>query len=278
MSTQARQPPASRDASQDATPDFVAHAAPTPSIDDLMPMLEEALGAEARRSQKAGALHAFIDVLVRMEDPAKLAPALHALLERQGVESLVDEQGVPVSIAVTRALLSLAYPHPLEVPPERLEALRQWESFVPAPPAGWMFATLLVTTVFQALCYVMSDDLRHLFHGVSADALAGEVPAPHWTDGFVAFARFLEQALPWAQFVGSVLAFLYATVIADKAREREQARLGFQWLGGLGVMLALMVPMDTYKVTGAIGAAVGALLMALMLQLPRPGSSKPSGP
>lgn len=278
MSTQARQRPTSREAPGDATPDFVAHAAPTPSIDDLMPMLEEALGAEARRSEKAGALHAFIDVLVRMEDPAKLAPALHALLERQGVDSLVDEQGVPVSIAVTRALLSLAYPHPLEVPPERLEALRQWELLVPAPPAGSMFATLLVATVFQALCHLMSDDIRHLFQGLSVEALAGVVPEPHWTDGFVTFARFLERALPWTQFVGSVLAFLYATVIADTARERHRARQGFLWLGGLGLVMALMVPMGSYEVTGAIGAAVGALLTGLMLRLPQPGGSGPSGP
>ncbi|RKH10213.1 hypothetical protein D7V97_14505 [Corallococcus sp. CA053C] len=277
MSTQARTQPASRETSLDATPDFVANAAPTPSISDLLPMLEAALGSESQRSQKASALHAFIDVLVRMEDPAKLAPALHALLERQGVDSLVDEEGVPVSIAVTRALLSLAYPHPLEVPPERLEALRQWELLVPVPPAGWMFATLLVATVFQGLCYVMSDDLRHVFHGLSAAALAGEVPPPHWTDGFVTFARLLEQALPWTQFVGSVLAFLYATVIADKARERHHARQGFLWLGGLGLVLALMVPMDSYKVTGSIGAAVGALLTGLMLRLPRPEPSRPPG-
>ncbi|RKH61784.1 hypothetical protein [Corallococcus llansteffanensis] len=278
MSTQARQRPSSRDASLDATPDFVANAARTPSIDDLMPMLEAALGAESERSQKVGALHAFIDLLVRMEDPAKLAPALHALLDKQGVDSLVDEQGVPVSIAVTRALLSLAYPHPLEVPPERLEALRQWELLVPRAPSGWMFAVLLVATVFQALCHVMSDDIRHLFQGLSADALAGVVPAPHWTDGFVTFARLLERALPWTQFVGNVLAFLYATVIADTARERHQARQGFLWLGGLGLLMALMVPMGSYELTAAIGAAVGALLTGLMLRLPRPEGSKPSDP
>ncbi|CAM3073328.1 hypothetical protein G4177_06785 [Corallococcus sp. ZKHCc1 1396] len=91
-----------------------------------MPLFEQA----STRS-KAGHLNTAIAELSRTEAPEVLAPVLQALLAREESRRVVDKQDVPVSVAATRALLSLPHPHPLEVTPEHLEALREHDRVVP---------------------------------------------------------------------------------------------------------------------------------------------------
>ncbi|RKH20236.1 hypothetical protein D7Y13_12625 [Corallococcus praedator] len=250
----------------------------TPSVDELVPLFEQALAdaTSASSSRQVGALNACIDRMSRTEDPEKLAPVLHVLLAKDGVNRLVDEQGVPVGIAATRALLALSYPHPLEVSPERLETLRQFDDFiVPPAPSGKLFFVLAVAALSQAMFFVISHDSPY-FEGLSADVLAGMDPASlppptlweQMKDGLGPFWRVVKPAVPWIQFIASALGYLFAVAIADTARERLLARRGFVVLGFLGLAAGFLLPLRGAQPLGTFASAVGALLAAH--NLPKP--------
>jgi hypothetical protein len=251
----------------------------TPSVDELEPLFEEALRApNSSRALKAGYLNAIIARWAQTEDPSTLAPALHALLAKEGVKQLVDEQGTPVSAAATQALLALSYPHPLEVTLEHLEALRKHtEPSVPPAPTGWILTVLVVATLIQAVYFLLVDDSWHTF-GATADQLAGAsgLAYPGGAEGF--FDRLEKVAwwpvrplVPWVQAGGSAALYFFSTAVATKAWERTLARRGFLGLGVLGLMVGVL-PMHVYGNCGTLVAALGALLAGLMLRLPKPAA------
>ncbi|RKH23113.1 hypothetical protein D7V77_24955 [Corallococcus sp. CA041A] len=254
----------------------------TPAVHELEPLFEEAARASgSSRALKAGYLNAIIARWVQTEDPSTLAPALHALLAKEGVKQLVDEQGTPVSAAATQALLAMSYPHPLEVAPEHLEALRKHtEPSVPPAPKGWILTVLVVATLIQAVYFFLADDMRHMF-GATAEQLAGEAGlAP--PGGGVGFFDRLEMVawrpvrslVPWVQVVGSAVLYFFSTAFATKAWERTLVRRGFLGLGVLGLMVGVL-PRHVYENCGTLVAALGALLAGWMLRVPKP-SAPPS--
>ncbi|MBN8230561.1 hypothetical protein JYK02_23895 [Corallococcus macrosporus] len=262
----------------------------TPSLDELVPLFEEAARATgSSRALKAGYLNAIIARWVQTEDPATLASALHALLAKEGVKQLVDEQGTPVSTAATQALLAMSYPHPLEVTPEELEALRrQQEPAVPPAPRGWMLTVLTLATLLQAVLFVMADDMRRMFHGLTADQLAGvgQPLSPPPDSGWVSALldklerdvwRPVQPLVPWGQVALAAVLYYFATALATTARERTLARRGFLGLGAVGFVLGLF-PMHYYQHWGTLTAALGALLAGLMLRVPRAAPSVPPAP
>ena len=251
----------------------------TPSVHELVPLFEEALRTNSStRALKAGYLNAVIGRLARTEDSATLAPALHALLAMESVTQLVDEQGTPVSIAATQALVSLSYPHPLEVPPEHLEALRRQREpamTVPPAPTGWILTVLVVATLIQAVYFFLADDMRHMF-GATAEQLAGDsgLAFPGGGEGF--FDRLEKVAwwpvrslVPWVQVGGSAVLYFFSTTLATKAWERTLARRGFLGLGVLGLMVGVL-PRHVYENCGTLVAALGALIAGLLLRVPKP--------
>ncbi|RKH84764.1 hypothetical protein D7Y21_24115 [Corallococcus sp. AB045] len=251
----------------------------TPHVDELVPLFEEALRTEgSSRALKAGYLNAIIARWGQTEDPATLAPALHALLAKEGVKQLLDEQGTPVSAAATQALLAMSYPHPLEVAPEHLEALRKHtEPSVPPAPKGWMLTVLVVATLIQAIYFFLADDMRHMF-GATAEQLAGEsgLALPGGGDGF--FDRLEKVAwwpmrplVPWVQVVGAAVLYSFSTALATKAWARTLARRGFLGLGVLGLGVGVL-PMHVYENCGTLVAALGALLAGWMLRSPKPST------
>lgn len=253
----------------------------TPAVSELVPLFEEALRTDnSTRALKAGYLNAVIGRLARTEDPAALAPVLQALLAMEGVTRLVDEQGTPVSIAATQALVSLAYPHPLEVPPEHLEALRRQREpamTVPPAPKGWMFTVLVLATGVQAVCFILADDMRHMFHGLSADQLASATPLqPPPSNAFIPPVvkevwRGVRPMVPWVQFVGSAVLYYFATSLATTASDRFVVRRAFLGLGVMGLVLGVL-PMHVYENYGTLAAGVGAVLTGWMLRLPKPAA------
>ncbi|RKH70841.1 hypothetical protein [Corallococcus aberystwythensis] len=258
----------------------------TPSLDELVPLFEEAARASgSSRALKAGYLNAIIARWVQTEDPGTLAPALHALLAKEGVKQLVDEQGTPVSTAATEALLAMSYPHPLEVSPEHLEALRlQQEPAVPPAPKGWMLTVLAAATGVQAFFFVLADDMRRMTFGLTADQLAGDPSLPHLPDHGLLEATLLRlekdvwwsvrPLVPWGQVAIAAVLYYFATALATTARERTLSRRGFLGLGAVGFVLGLL-PMQYHAHWGTLTAAVGALLVGLMLRGPKPAPSVP---
>ncbi|WP_375755233.1 hypothetical protein [Corallococcus exercitus] len=252
----------------------------TPSVDELVPLFEEALRTKgSTRALKAGYLNAIIARLVKTEAPATLAPVLQALLAKEDAKQLVDEQGTPVSVAATEALVSLSYPHPLEVLPEHLEALRkQSEPSVPPAPKGWMLTVLLMATLVQAVCFVLADDMRHMFHGLTADQLAGDPTLPHlrgqgWVEATLLRLEkdvwwSLRPLVPWGQVAIATVLYYFSTALATTAWERTLSRRGFLGVGAVGFVLGLL-PMHYYQHWGTLTAAVGALLAGLMLRVPK---------
>ncbi|MCY1040539.1 hypothetical protein OV208_04320 [Corallococcus sp. bb12-1] len=272
MRTQSRPSPPPPDSASDAD------VASPPSVDDLVPLFDRALAdaTSESSSRQVGALNACIDRMTRTEDPERLAPVLHALLAKDGVNRLVDEEGVPVGIAATRALLALSYPHPLEISPERLETLRQFDDFiVPPAPSGKLFFVLAVAALFQGMFVLVSHD-GPSFEGLSVDVLAGMDPASlppptFWArvkEGFGPFWRVVKPAVPWIQFIASALGYLFAVAIADTARERLLARRGFVVLGFLGLAAGFLLPLRGSQPLGTFASAIGALLVAH--NLPKP--------
>lgn len=255
----------------------------TPSAGALAPLFEEAASATgSSRRLKAGQLNALIAGLVHTEDPGALATALHELLGRQGVSELVDEQGIPVSIAATRGLLALPHPHPLEVPPERLEAVYQYGFTVTPTPAKGMLFVLGVASLVQFGFLLVAENLRNNSHGLTAAGEAPLAPPPvsTWTEVLARWGSELwllvRPGLPLMQFVGAVIAFFFATVAADTTRERRRARRIFLGLGVVGIDVALTSPAGNYETWGALAAGVGALIAGLMLRTSPP--SRPPAP
>ncbi|MFP2896910.1 hypothetical protein [Corallococcus sp. 4LFB] len=256
----------------------------TPSLAALVPLFEEAARATgSSRALMAGSLNALIARWAQTEDPAALAPALHALLAKEGVEQLVDEQGTPVSVAATQALLAMSYPHPLEVAPEHLEALRrQQEPAVPPTRRDWMLTVLVVATLVQAVCFILADDMRHLSFGLTVDELAGGAslpPPPRYSflDGSLGgvLSRLerdvwwsVRPLVPWGQAVCAGVLYGFSTVLARTAWARTLSRRGFLGLGAVGFVAGLL-PMHFYESWGTLTAAAGALLAGRMLRVPK---------
>lgn len=252
-----------------------------PSVDELVPLFEEALREpdESDRALKAGHLNAIIGRLARSAEPATLAPALQSLLAREDAKRLMDEQGMSVRLTATQAMLSLAYPHPLEVAPEHLEALRlQRASIAPPAPKGWMLTVLVVATLIQAVYFVLADDMRHMFHGLTADQLAGGSglhPPP--VDGF--FDRLervvwwpVRPLVPWVQAFGAAALYFCATAVATTVLDRALVRRAFLGLGVMGLVWGVL-PMHVYENCGTLVSALGSLLAGWLLRLPKPAAS-----
>jgi hypothetical protein len=263
MRTQESRPP----------PPGEAPSAPSaPSIDELMPLFEQ-----ASNPRKASRLNTAIAELSRTEAPERLASALQGLLAHKDSRKVVDEQGVPVSVAATRALLSLPHPHPLEVAPEHLEALREHDRVVP-PALSWALGLVLgLASLAQGACFMIADMLQGRFYDdLTADQLAGTVP-PEPATVVEWGALYLQElwrgvrfATPWVQFVTAVFLFVYATVIADTARERIVMRRAFLVLGVLGFGMGFLLPrVHGYENLGTMAAGVGALVAGLLLRKPR---------
>ncbi|WP_223639676.1 hypothetical protein [Corallococcus sp. EGB] len=252
-----------------------------PSVDELVPLFEEALRDpdDSERALKAGHLNAIIGQLSQSADPAALAPALQSLLSREDAKRLLDGQGTSVRIAATQAMLSLSYPHPLEVAPEHLEALRlQRASVAPPAPKGRMFTVLALATLLQAVSFVLADDTRLMLHGLTADQLAGGAglhPPP--VDGFLDRLEMVawwpvRPLVPWVQVFGAAALYYFATTVATTVWDRTLVRRAFLGLGVLGLVWGVL-PMHVYENCGTLVSALGSLLAGWLLRTPKPSGS-----
>jgi hypothetical protein len=227
---------------------------------------DAATAPDTRRPGMAGAIN---EVLARLPSEAgseETAPRLQRLLEEGRLDGLTDEEGLPSSVAATRALLGLGYPHALGVSPERLEALRAWERRGPPVPWGLLTGTLLVAAVVQLFFMSMGSGPR-LF-GLSVAALAGEAPPPRGLMDWVREEGTL--TVGGGLLLANGFAWLAAITVGRRRKALPWVRRGFLGIAALGLLpgcvyLSLDLPGAGW---GTFASAAGALVAWRTLKAP----------
>lgn len=250
---------------------------PAPSPDASSPLAERltALVMEARQekwARRADLTHAITTLLEGLPshpNPGAVVPTVHRLLEDGLLEGLEDGSGQSATVAATRALVALGYPHALEVSPEQLAALNHWESRTGPTPWGSILGILFVAMVMQMLFITLgSDGIRYLF-GASAGALAGEMVIPTLRDRVEAFIRYAEWPVFYVQTVLHGCGFVLTLVASGHREGRRLAMRSFYGFGALGVLMGLV----QFQLNGMVGfgtlvAAGAALIAGLLLRQP----------
>ncbi|MBZ4417311.1 hypothetical protein [Myxococcus sp. RHSTA-1-4] len=238
-------------------------------MDRITSLITEARTAsDDQQPDMAGAINELMARLPAEATSEETAVWLLRLLDDGHLDGLRDEAGQPSSVAATRALLGLGYPHAMQVPPERLEALRRWERRTLPVPWGPLVGTLLLAAMMQCFFVLMSDQPRQLF-GVSAECLAGEVPCP--PAGLSAWFRYEGQYLvSTGLFLENVLAGVAAVTVGRLQKVRPRVRLGFLGVGVLGLLTwgALLALGYAGVGWGAFMSAAGALAAWRILKVP----------
>ncbi len=231
---------------------------------------EASTAPDLRRPGMAGAINALIARLPSEAGTEETAAGLQRLMEAGDLDGLVDEEGLPASIAATQTLLSLGYPEALRVPPERLEAVRRWEHRTLPVPWLAMAVTLFFAAVFQLAFYTMGyvPDQAWFPFG-SVDVPPGFEPTP------------LVGGLDWFRFKGPILMYLgmllangfgwlAAVTVGRMPSFRPWVRRGFAGVAALGLLLGVLQYAAGYPGAGwgAFASAAGALAAGWMLRNP----------
>jgi hypothetical protein len=231
---------------------------------------EASTAPDQRRPGMAGALNAMMARLPSEAGSEETAARLQRLLEDGDLDGLVDEEGLQASIAATRTLLSLGYPHALRVPPERLDAMRRWERRTLPVPWLAMAGVLCFAAVFQLGFYTMGYvPPQAWFPFGSMDVPPGFEPAP------------LVGGLDWFRFKGPILMYsglllangvgwLMTVTVGRWLIVRPWVRRGFAGVAALGLLLGVLQYAAGYPGAGwgAFASAAGALAACWMLRTP----------
>ena len=251
---------------------------PVPARDEASPLAERltALVMEARQekwARRADLTHSITSLLEGLPshpNPGEVVPTVHRLLEDGLLEGLEDGTGQSASVAATRALLALGYPHALEVSPEQLAALKHWERRT--PPAPWALLLLLGAgaLLVQQVCSQLGEPgIRHLF-GASAAALAGgsgEVVVPTLWERVEGFIRDTSKPAYFSQFVLNCGAWVIAFFSSGYRKGRWLAMRTFQGIGAVGCLLALVqFPVNGWTAVGTLVSAGASLLAGRILR------------
>jgi hypothetical protein len=238
-------------------------------VQHLTSLVAEARSAtDPHRPGMAGAIHEVMARLPSEMKPAEAAALLQRLLEEGGLEGLADEDGLPTRIAATRVLMELGYPHALEVTPEQLDAMRRWAR--PTPPVPWVAisATLFIAFIVQLFCISMGTHYNAFPLGLSAAALAGDIPPPEPT-AIELFRRFIAdttELVMAGQLLGNFGAFVVAVAAGWHRTGHWLARNAFFGLGALGLVAgALQLLLEGWATWGTWASAAGSLVSAWLM-------------
>jgi hypothetical protein len=254
-----RSPAPSREETVEATP-----SAALPLAERLTALVLEARQERwARRADLTNSITSLLEGLPSHPNPGEVVPTLHRLLEEGLLDELEDGSGQSASVAATRALLALGYPHALEVSPEQLAALKHWEGRTGSAPAWSILGILFVAMVVQlAFITLGSPGIRHLF-GASAAALAGDTAwVPSLRDRVESFIRQAEWPVFYVQTLLHGCGFVFTLMAGGHREGRRRAMGSFYALGALGTLMGLV----QFQLSGMVGfgtfVAAGAALIA----------------
>lgn len=217
----------------------------------------------ARRADITHSITSLLEGLTSHPNPGAVVPTVHRLMEGGLLEGLEDGTGQSATVAATRALVALGYPHALEVSPEHLAALNRWESRTVPTPWVSVLGILFVAAVVQLVCITLSSPgIRHLF-GASAEALAGgPVVEPPFAVRLERFIRDSEWPAFQLQALLNGCAFVYMLVVGGHRNGRRLAMRAFQGLGVLGLLVALVQLQASGMLAFATCVSAGASFLA----------------
>lgn len=243
-------------------------AADTRLAEQLLSLAMEARQERGtRRAELVDSFNALLKELPSHPAPAQAVPTLHRLQEEGLLEGLVDASGQPATIAVARALVALGYPHALEVSPEQLEALREWEERPRSTPWGAILGILFVASGLQLVLITAGAPSIRLLFDASAAALAGEPVEPTLA---LRLQRFWYAAM-YPAFLTQVAldggAWLLTLVSGVFPAGLRLARRVFYGMGALGLVVGFtQLPFLALVAMGTFVGAGAALLAGRMLR------------
>jgi hypothetical protein len=221
----------------------------------------------ARRADLTNSITSLLEGLPSHPNPGEVVPTVHRLLEEGLLEGLEDGTGQSATVAATRAMLALGYPHALEVSPEQLEALKHWESRT-EPVPGWSIVGILFVAfvLHLGLLTLGGDGIRHLF-GESVEALAGKGVVPSFWTRLERFIREGEWTLFWGQQLLNGGIFFAALVSGGHRLGRQRAMRTFYGFGVVGLLVGLVqVQLHGMVATGTFVSAAASLLAGRLLR------------
>ncbi|QSQ15672.1 hypothetical protein [Myxococcus landrumensis] len=212
-------------------------------------------------------------LLLQLPKQAEREPAvalLRGYMENGALEGL-GTSSLPADIAATQAALDLGYPIALEVSPERLEALREWEGTEESAGIPWMAIMVVsfVAFITQVACMTLADVGALRTHQLAMEAFGGRprIGEPSWLD---VFRRFMEE---WAypvmglQFAAGVFNFLFTVTLGRLRGGMKGASYLYLGLAAFGGTVALVqLPYLTWLGLGTLASATGAYVSARLLK------------
>lgn len=219
-----------------------------------------------RRAEVVGALNALLERLPRESSPDEAAAALHRLLDGGLLDGLEDAEGLPAGIAATRAMTALGYPHALEVPPERLEALNRWRAPAQEVPRGPLAFVLALAAMVQLGFVTMVDTgMRRM----SINVLLGIPEAPTLTGRLRHLVGNAAGTVFLGQLAATVVAGGLAMAVAGRREWRTPARRGLFGLAALGAAVGvLQLSLGLEEGWGTLASAGGSLVAGWLLREP----------
>lgn len=223
-----------------------------------------------RREEVVGALNALLERLPRESSPDEASAVLHRLLDGGLLDGLEDAEGLPASVAATRAMTALGFPHALEVPPERLEALNRWRTPALEVPRGPLAFVLGISTVVQMGFVTMVDmGMRRMGHLMSMNALAGIPEEPTLTSQLRYLVGDAAGPIFLAQLAATVVAGGLAMAVAGRREWRAPARRGLLGLAALGLAVGgFQLALGLDEGWGTLASAGGSLVAGWLLREP----------
>ncbi|WP_342373787.1 hypothetical protein NVS55_20290 [Myxococcus stipitatus] len=245
--------------------------AETPLTERIHALVLRARAAPPEEREALGKdLNGLLSQLPKQAERESAVTLLRGYMENGALEGL-GTSSLPADIAATKAALDLGYPIALEISPERLDALREWEGTADSEGIPWMAIMVVsfVAFITQIACTSLADvgalQTRQLAMYPFGGPIGGEE-----TSGLEVFRRFLEE---WAypvvgiQFAAGVFNFLFTITFGRLRIGRKGASYLYLALAVFGACVAVFqLPVINWLGLGTLTSATGAYVSARLLK------------
>ncbi|WXH33714.1 hypothetical protein WA016_07724 [Myxococcus stipitatus] len=242
----------------------------TPLTERIHSLVLRARTASSEEREALGKdLNDLLLQLPKQSERESAVTLLRRYMENGALEGL-GTSSLPADLAATKAALDLGYPIALEVAPERLEALREWEGSADTADSPWLAIMVVsfVAFITQVACTSLSDvgasqaDLSMSFFGGQL-----HVGPPSSMDVFRRFLNEWSSAVMGTQFFGGVFSFLFTVTFGRLRGGAKWASFLYLALATFGAGVALLqLPSLPWLGLGTLTTAVGGYICSRLLK------------